>query len=252
MEWFLIFTIFFVDMTMYVLSKNCTISTATVQYVSACPKDELTWKKAAKTKDCESLANFAVSKGCVNNPSDFVYHCVINHWRNATLEVCAPTRYMQSFCVDFDTELARITENYKANCSLFKPPCPSRYISTDAYKYQNCYDIVKYRTTVTTDVTTKTTTAVTAIHQMPTKDEPFQAYVVLIGAALIVCVVFILAAILVLVFYCRIQKLKKRIHDLSEGSKDGSELKILIDGNLDFENQGGKDDTFQQGIQGDK
>ncbi|XP_062609724.1 uncharacterized protein LOC134271534 isoform X2 [Saccostrea cucullata] len=117
----LIFIILFVDMTKYVRTKNCTISTPTVQYVSVCPTDEETWKKAAKAKNCESLANFAVSEGCVNNPSDFVYHCVINHWRNATLEVCAPTRYMQ---------------------------------------YQGCYDIVKFRTTTQVTASTSAATVI--------------------------------------------------------------------------------------------
>lgn len=80
---------------LYVQGRSCNISKPTIRYVTSCPKDELSWKEAAKRKNCNTLANVAVNMGCVKNASDFVYHCVINHWLNATLEVCAATRYIQ-------------------------------------------------------------------------------------------------------------------------------------------------------------
>lgn len=62
---------------------KCEASRATLEYVDRCPKDETEWQKAASKKDCS-----AVRQNCTSS-DNFVYHCLINAWENATVEVCA-------------------------------------------------------------------------------------------------------------------------------------------------------------------
>lgn len=69
----------------------CEESAMTIRYVERCPVDLKSWERAAKDMDCESIHH-----NCSHNLSKgdhrFQYHCVINNWINATLEVCALNR----------------------------------------------------------------------------------------------------------------------------------------------------------------
>lgn len=69
----------------------CEESAMTVRYVERCPEDLNSWEKAARDMNCESIDH-----NCTHNLSKgdhrFQYHCVINTWINATLEVCALNR----------------------------------------------------------------------------------------------------------------------------------------------------------------
>ncbi|XP_048727972.2 uncharacterized protein LOC125645962 isoform X2 [Ostrea edulis] len=210
-----------VNMVLYVQGRSCNISKPTIRYVTSCPKDELSWKEAAKRKNCNTLANVAVNMGCVKNSSDFVYHCVINHWLNATLEVCAATRYIQAYCVDYNTVSERITENYDASCASFTPPCPSRYISTDAYKYQGCYNIAT-RTTVLD--TTKSDIPFSITQITPTTEDdslPIQSVIPIV--VLIIFAVVFCATTLLLVRWI------KRLHQQKDSSKERSQTQSELD-----------------------
>lgn len=68
----------------------CQLSTPTIHYVKSCPRNETEWQKAAKQKNCESLAPH---QNCTE-PKNFRFHCLLNQWRNATLEVCAKIYYL--------------------------------------------------------------------------------------------------------------------------------------------------------------
>lgn len=46
----------------------------------------------AKNKDCVSIAH---SQNCTK-PEQFKYHCLINEFENASIEVCAESYYMVS------------------------------------------------------------------------------------------------------------------------------------------------------------
>lgn len=76
----------------------------------------------------------------VNN---FIYHCVINHYGNATLEVCAPKKTIHGFCTAFNVDSGAIQNHYSAPCnqSAF-PKCENIYVSSNAYKYSDCYQLV--------------------------------------------------------------------------------------------------------------
>ncbi|XP_062590559.1 uncharacterized protein LOC134252139 [Saccostrea cucullata] len=115
--------------------KGCAESLATLSIVSKCPHDYESWKTAAKRKHCESIAKI---QRC-SKPEEFVYHCLINNWENATVEVCAPTWYINGFCAQFNIPEGRILNHLQRDCTSLPIPCPSHYISSEAYKYPECF-----------------------------------------------------------------------------------------------------------------
>lgn len=62
--------------------NKCNESKATAKIVQSCPKTAREWNEAAKKKGCRNITHSCTS---------FEYHCVINAWRNETIEVCAPS-----------------------------------------------------------------------------------------------------------------------------------------------------------------
>lgn len=120
----------------------CEESAMTIRYVERCPVDLKSWERAAKDMDCESIDH-----NCSHNLSKgdhrFQYHCVINNWINATLEVCALNRTIFDYCTEYNVMGRVMQENYKADCTKHDPPCPAIYNSAEAYKYQTCYELVR-------------------------------------------------------------------------------------------------------------
>ena len=57
-----------------------------VKAVDVCPMSEKEWQQASMRMKCGELA----SKQTCSPVEKFKYHCVINPFRNQTLEVCAP------------------------------------------------------------------------------------------------------------------------------------------------------------------
>ncbi|XP_065927664.1 uncharacterized protein [Magallana gigas] len=114
----------------------------TIKYVEKCPTDAKSWKIAAEKMNCESIEQ-RCSDSFNTGRHQFQYHCVINAWRNATLEVCALNRTIFGYCTEYNINGTVIQDNYGADCTMFNPPCPSSYNSAEAYKYQTCYDLVK-------------------------------------------------------------------------------------------------------------
>lgn len=75
---------------------QCEYSLLKVNYVRDCPTDAVSWNKAAERMDCQSI-----KQNCSGlNPQQhvFQYHCVVNGWMNATLEVCAFNRSILGMC----------------------------------------------------------------------------------------------------------------------------------------------------------
>lgn len=66
----------------------CKEAVESVERVSYCPRTKKEWDTAATRKDCSRLAG---RQDCTD-AKHFRYHCVINEYRNETLEVCAPRR----------------------------------------------------------------------------------------------------------------------------------------------------------------
>lgn len=122
----------------------CEVSVDTIKYVPQCPTNTKEWNVAARRKNCESIQQNC-SKTIASNNQRYVfqYHCVINVWRNATLEVCALNRTILGHCAEFNTMGAVVQDNYYTDCTRLEPPCPTSYNSAEAYKYQTCYNIVR-------------------------------------------------------------------------------------------------------------
>lgn len=120
-------------------SDSCHISRSTVQIVKDCPNSEEQWKKAAVKKNCEAHA-----RQC-SEPERLEYHCVINPFINATLEVCAYAQnIVLGYCTEYSSSGNMIQQNANTYCPEFeKNPCPFFYRSTEAYKYPGCYNLTK-------------------------------------------------------------------------------------------------------------
>jgi hypothetical protein len=71
-----------------VCARNCHASAATVQYVKLCPTNESEYEDRAKAKGC-----FFIGQDCTT-PDKFRYHCVLNSYGNASLEVCSPVFFL--------------------------------------------------------------------------------------------------------------------------------------------------------------
>lgn len=72
-------------------SKFCYWSKATAAIVKPCPKTRLDVEKRAKLKNCQALA---LTQNCTTEPRKFKYHCVMNEYENAFVEVCATEYYI--------------------------------------------------------------------------------------------------------------------------------------------------------------
>ncbi|XP_062605932.1 protein claret segregational-like, partial [Saccostrea cucullata] len=115
---------------------SCTDLQKTITIVSDCPRSEAEWNVAAIRKKCDSV--------CPTSR----YHCLITKEMDATIEVCAVPIFMQGFCAYFNVDEKRIRNLFAADCSKFTIPCPTRYHSTEAFKYPVCYDLTKVYVTV--------------------------------------------------------------------------------------------------------
>ncbi|XP_062585443.1 uncharacterized protein LOC134247118 [Saccostrea cucullata] len=138
MQFMVLLVIFLETAEIKLVKTTCPASVPTIRYVSSCPSNEEAWKIAESKKNCKSLADI---QKCVADPSKFKYHCLVNSYLNATLEVCAPIRFASGYCADFNTLQIKVTENYNIDCTQLNPACPQRYVSTDIYKYPSCYKL---------------------------------------------------------------------------------------------------------------
>ncbi|XP_062580750.1 uncharacterized protein LOC134242668, partial [Saccostrea cucullata] len=121
--------------------RNCSFSRMTKIKVEKCPASLEEWTNAAMSKNCS-----LISQTCVPS-SEFKYHCVRNAFSNATVEVCAPIWRSTGYCVEYNEDGEVIQDNYYAPCTNFSTPCPVPYISTDIYKYQQCFRLIKSNNT---------------------------------------------------------------------------------------------------------
>lgn len=113
------------------IEASCTLANETAEIVSSCPQKDEEWGKAATRKNCENITHACHS---------YIYHCVINAWKNATIEVCAPSKLIVgNVCAEFNFGGNKIQRHYAAKCQR----CPTVYNSSNAYNYSECYDYVK-------------------------------------------------------------------------------------------------------------
>lgn len=118
---------------------SCEVSKSTVQFVEDCPDSEEKWREAVARKNCAAYASQCAE------PEKLVYHCVVDGYINQILEVCAYEEFIVlGYCTYYNVEENFISPNFNARCKEFlKNPCPDVYHSTEAYKYQGCYELTK-------------------------------------------------------------------------------------------------------------
>ncbi|XP_065928433.1 uncharacterized protein [Magallana gigas] len=118
----------------------CEEYVANLIVVPSCPKSKEEWDKAAREKNCSKRA---AELTCAASEK-FKYHCVLNGYRNALVEVCAPERLILGHCTEFNVIGRVIQDHRKAPCKNGSfPNCDKFYWSTDAYKYPDCYDLIQ-------------------------------------------------------------------------------------------------------------
>lgn len=127
-------------------NTHCKEAVETVETVSSCPTSKEQWDKASSKKKCWEKA----LKQTCSAPQKFVYHCVINGYGNATLEVCAPERLILGYCTEFNEVGGVIQDQLFRKCNGVFPKCDDYYFSSEAYKYEDCYKIVKANKLITT------------------------------------------------------------------------------------------------------
>lgn len=120
-------------------NKYCKEAVKSAQSVRFCPTSRLEWDSAAKKKNCSKIAT---SQNCTIAKETFIYHCVINEYRNETLEVCAVKRLIIGYCTEFNV-YGGVIQSHTSPCNISGfPKCDQVYYSSDAFKYAGCYELV--------------------------------------------------------------------------------------------------------------
>lgn len=128
---FLIFAVFYIIVTLAKSRERSCPWSDQVEQVDSCPQTAVEWKEAAARKSCKNI---------LQNCSSLEYHCVINAWKNETIEVCAPkVLIVGKVCAEFNFGGNRIQRNHNATCKK----CPKAYHSSNAFMYKECYEYVE-------------------------------------------------------------------------------------------------------------
>ncbi|XP_062598785.1 uncharacterized protein LOC134260184 [Saccostrea cucullata] len=107
--------------------------------VDSCPSNEDEKNKLARDKNCRRYWNLYKHE-CNEDPLKFQYHCVINDYKNETIEVCGIKTIIKGYCTEFNVKGGSIQAHFGYDCTKFDPPCKSNYSSTEAYLYKPCYN----------------------------------------------------------------------------------------------------------------
>lgn len=70
--------------------RNCPFSRETVVRVDSCPMNKTAVERRKEIKNCQAKAKY---QNCTDL-TKFQYHCVLNEYGNALVEVCAPVYIM--------------------------------------------------------------------------------------------------------------------------------------------------------------
>lgn len=200
------------------LGTQCFVSLPTIQTVSSCPKNEAELSRAIQRKHCEHLA---ILQRCTP-PENFKYHCVLNTWKNETVEVCAQVISSQGYCLYFDEGGARLQEIYERDCTNYTQPCHTRFLSSNLSNYSQCNDIIRK----TENFMNMTKTTKRLLNKLEnTNDEIIKYSTIIIGFAVF------LALHSIVVGYEFIRKLKGKRHRNEKKSlnvKDPHDTENLI------------------------
>lgn len=192
-------------------NRYCQEAVESVTTVGSCPTTKAGWDAAARRKSCSRIAS---TQKC-SDVDKFVYHCVINGYRNQTLEVCAPLRIIFGHCVEFNVGGGVIQDQRSAKCNDTFPKCESIYNSVDAYKYPDCYKLVSLRDTVYSTTTSRTNTVATAAaastKETTTYESDSTKNIAIIAAVVSVTTIILIVAIILVLWKRRCKKRRQRV-----------------------------------------
>ncbi|XP_056015936.1 uncharacterized protein LOC125675069 isoform X4 [Ostrea edulis] len=115
-------------------NKCARIAHTTAVEVPDCPRDKDQHEKRKQLKECEKWTSWC---------SKTTYHCVVSPHMNATIETCAPeVLIIGRKCAEINKGDRPIQRSNHQNARCMECP-PNYYLSTDAYKYPECYDAVE-------------------------------------------------------------------------------------------------------------
>lgn len=172
-------------------NRYCQEAVDSVVIVDSCPTSKTEWDDAARRKNCSSIA----SKQNCGPVDQFVYHCVINGYRNETLEVCAPSRIIFGRCVEFNVGGGVIQDQRSAPCTDPFPKCDAIYDSWKAYTFPDCYKLVS--------MGEKTSSTTVIIPTTPTTTDDALPVEYLLSIIAAVVFVFLLAVFVAVLLYCK-------------------------------------------------
>lgn len=215
-----------------VANIKCPEAVKSVVRVESCPITKQDWEIAAKLKKCNEAA---AQQNC-SDADQFVYHCVINGFQNDTLEVCAPQRFIIGFCTEFNVAGEVITTHKYAPCNKKNfPNCSEIYPSSEAYKYQGCYELVysKKRMHSAINPTNKPSTSYesendtrvkssTAIPKDKTPDDPENKDTTTIIA--VVSVFALVVCIAIVIFFFNKKRKTRKSNDTSVDKEEQNSL----------------------------
>ena len=75
-----------------VKAENCLESLNTLKIVPRCPANRTEWEREAKIKNCSTIHG---KNGC----QKVEYHCLVNNYRNETIEICSTPRIIQGLYI---------------------------------------------------------------------------------------------------------------------------------------------------------
>lgn len=188
-----------------------------LRYVNSCPLTKTDWALKAKQKNCSSSS----ANICLGSPTKLpVYHCVPNEDGVGYAEICSQVFHSLSFCVEFRLKEMRLVNNFLRNCSQMSPPCPQQYISTDIYKYKECFNPTKNdieTSTIRNKLPVKPIIVITTGYPIDKNEKHNDAYIVVIICAVTLCSPCSILLGYLLKYRCRgIQRMTNTNRDFSE------------------------------------
>lgn len=176
-------------------NRYCQEAVASVTVVDSCPTSKTEWDVAARKKDCGRMA----SNQTCTTVEKYQYHCVVNGLRSELLEVCAPTRIIFGHCVEFNVLGGVIQDQPSAPCNATFPKCAEIYLSSDIYKYPDCYKLVlKNEGSLAFDEKTTTSKYTLLTTNGSGQGKSFHSVLIFV-----IISVLIIAVVLVLIIYIR-------------------------------------------------
>nr|XP_034328510.1 uncharacterized protein LOC105347768 isoform X2 [Crassostrea gigas] len=114
-------------------AQICSESIATPHVVQKCPMNREEWERASQKKKCSEIQKY-------DNCRNVEYHCLVNEFRNETIEVCTDPWYLQGYCPIYLEN--GVKNDYTKMCmnNAYPCNCSNQYRSTEAYKWQCCFN----------------------------------------------------------------------------------------------------------------